>query len=91
MSKPNETETYEPSEYSVWSFYCPDTGVAYGVGWKEETAIRQLAKEKHALAVGYERGTLGGKGGWTMVFVEGRSQTFHRGERLPAKPPEPTA
>jgi len=72
---------------SVWSFYCPDTGVAYGVGTEEEDAIHQLAKEKHAIGVGYERGTLGGKGGWTMVFVEGRSQTFHRGERLPAKAP----
>ncbi len=82
------------NDCSVWSFHCPDDstgehriGMASGVGTEEGDAIRQLAKEKHALGIGYSPGILGGKGGWVMTFVEGRSQWWSRGERLSAEAP----
>ncbi len=73
--------------YPVWSFHCPNVGFADGVGTEEGDAIRQLAKEKHALGVGYSPTILGGAGGWVMAFLEGRSQWWSRGQRLSDKAP----
>ena len=79
------------NDCSVWSFYSPQEGTDYGIGTEEEYAVADLAKKRSAQAFGFGRGILGGKGGWVLTTASGKDEWFGRGERLPAKAPEPTA